>query len=607
MLKIPEVVDTFDALPANVQTYVMYQLLRRCNKNTLQFVAQVVNPTLKCDFLALLPLEISLAVLKYLDARSLCRAAQVSKKWREIVDTDEWMWKTLFDSDGYVLENGELDHALCHGWGLLDPADDEDFGTRNLLCNNHNSNSNRPNSRAVRRLSTQRTRQTEGYAGKRGGIDRREFTALLRQVAPNPTASPRQHLFKSLYRRHHVIRRNWMHPENKPRHISFHAHGTNVVTCLQYDADKIITGSDDTCINVYGAQNGVLRKRLHGHDGGVWALQYEGNTLVSGSTDRTVRIWDIARGVCTHVFQGHTSTVRCLQIMLPTRVAAAADGKPVVQPKQPMIVTGSRDSTLKVWRLPKPTDAEYLPGTTPDEANTANNPFFVRSLVGHTHSVRAISGYGNTLISGSYDNTVGVWRISTGECVWRLTGHTQKVYSVVIDRQRNRCVSGSMDWMVKVWNLDTGTCLWTLEGHTSLVGLLDLSGEALVSAAADSTLRVWDPETGNCRHVLSAHTGAITCFQHDEQKVVSGSDGTLKMWDIRTGRFMRDLLTGLSGVWQLKMDERSLVAAVQREGVTFIEVLDFGADRAAPDLGRRIVVSEEDVSMGSIHTGSDEE
>jgi len=125
---------------------------------------------------------------------------------------------------------------------------------------------------------------------------------------------------------------------------------------------------------------------------------------------------------------------------------------------------------------------------------------------------------------------------------------------------------------VKGWSLDTGSILYNLEGHTSLVGLLDLKCDRLVSAAADSTLRIWDPETGQCKSMLSAHTGAITCFQHDGQKVISGSDRTLKMWDVRTGECVRDLLTNLGGVWQVKFNDRRCVAAVQRDGMTYIEV-----------------------------------
>lgn len=135
-----------------------------------------------------------------------------------------------------------------------------------------------------------------------------------------------------------------------------------------------------------------------------------------------------------------------------------------------------------------------------------------------------------------------------------------------------------MDSAVRVWNLRTGQCQHVLTGHTSLVGLLGLSPSYLVSAAADSTLRIWDPESGELRHTLAAHTGAITCFQHDEFKVLSGSDGTLKMWNVRDGTVVRDLLTGIQGVWQVVFEGRWCVAASNRNPATVLDVWDFGAD-----------------------------
>jgi F-box and WD-40 domain protein CDC4 len=352
--------------------------------------------------------------------------------------------------------------------------------------------------------------------------------------------------------------------------VAYAAHPRHVSTCLQFDEDKIITGSDDPLIHVYDTKTGKLRKKLEGHEGGVWALQYEGNTLVSGSTDRSVRVWDIEKGLCTQVFYGHTSTVRCLQILMPTDTGRVEDGKRVMMPPKPLIITGSRDSQLRVWRLPEAGSRRYIQTGPP--ANDAECPYFIRILAGHAHSVRAISAHGDTLVSGSYDSTVRVWRISTGESLHVLHGHSQKVYSVVLDHERNRCISGSMDSLVKIWDLDTGACLHTLEGHSLLVGLLDLRDERLVSAAADSTLRIWDPDTGKCKSTLMAHTGAITCFQHDARKVISGSEKTVKMWDIHTGECIQDLLTDLSGVWQVKFDERRCVAAVQRDNLTYVEV-----------------------------------
>lgn len=399
------------------------------------------------------------------------------------------------------------------------------------------------------------------------------FAQAAIQAVPNPNIGLPSlsglHLFKTLYQRHYQMRQAWMNPETKPRHLAFRAHQRHVVTCLQFDSEKIITGSDDANIDIYDTQTGASIKRLHGHEGGVWALEYQDNILVSGSTDRSVRIWNIEDGKCLHIFQGHTSTVRCLQVLQPVKIGENPDGTPIVMPKQPLIITGSRDSTCRVWTLPRSEDASFFQGNS---NNNDDNPYFVRVLTGHGHSVRAIAAYGDTLVSGSYDSTVRVWKVSTGELIHRLTGHTSKVYSVVLDHERGRCISGSMDCLVKVWSLESGSLLFNLEGHTSLVGLLDLRDQALVSAAADSTLRVWDPENGRCKHILSAHTGAITCFSHDGQKVISGSDRTLKMWNTKTGDCVRDLLTDLSGVWQIRFDERRCIAAVQRNDWTYIEV-----------------------------------
>ncbi|KAI9699991.1 MAG: SCF ubiquitin ligase complex subunit cdc4 [Candelina mexicana] len=641
MMDIPTMLDSFDALPTEMKTYVMYQMLRRCPKPVLHFVAGVVNPALKCDFVALLPIELSLNIIKYLDVKSMCRAAQVSKRWRQTIDSDEQAWKELFDKDGYSLDEGELSKAVREGWGWQHPhglhdweTDISDSSVPNWKYDSEWSNGFRASSAAVtigsggasgsaapprqtgraKRKSTAKTssrKQQKRRETSKEVLDTGKFDTWMQQLSsnqgpyaaasaaalavPNPNVGlsslKNLHLYKSIYRRHHLIRKSWTEDGIKPRHIAFRAHHNHVVTCLQFDTDKILTGSDDTNINVYDTKTGALRTRLEGHEGGVWALQYEGNVLVSGSTDRSVRVWDIEKGVCTQVFQGHTSTVRCLQILMPTVIGHSASGRAIVMPKQPLIITGSRDSNLRVWKLPRSSDQSFYQAGPP--ANDTDGLYFVRLLTGHHHSVRAIAAYGDTLVSGSYDCTVRVWRISTGETVHRLTGHTQKVYSVVLDHKRNRCISGSMDNLVKVWSLETGSVLFNLEGHSSLVGLLDLSDDRLVSAAADSTLRIWDPENGQCKSTLSAHTGAITCFQHDGHKVVSGSDRTLKMWNVRTGECVKDLLTDLSGVWQVKFNARRCVAAVQRGTFTYIEVLDFGASRDGVEeakLGRRFFV-----------------
>lgn len=615
IMEIPTMVDAFDSMPQAMQTYLMYQLLRRCAKPTLQMVANVVNPALKCDPFGILPVELGLNIVRHLDVQSMCRAAQVSKKWRRHINSDEKAWRDLLERDGLTLPIGEIARAIQEGWGWQHPgpdgyeedlskrvsdaaqdndtggsaavtviSDDEDTTSSTVGSKKRKLHTKHSGLKRIKRRSAQTSSSATKFspdvstyrirhlvANSQGGPNALAHVAA--QAVPHPDVglpSLRNiHLFKSLYRRHHLIRNSWMAQESEPQHLAFRAHHRHVVTCLLFDSEKILTGSDDTKINVYDTKTGALKNRLEGHEGGVWALQYDGDTLVSGSTDRSVRIWDIKTGRCLQVFQGHTSTVRCLVILKPVPVDTAEDGTPIKMPKEPLIITGSRDSTLRVWKLPQPGDRQIFHTGPP--ANDRDNPYFLRTLSGHHNSVRAIAAHGDTLISGSYDCTVRVWKISNGDLLHRLQGHTQKVYSVVLDPSRKRCISGSMDNLVKVWDLQSGACLFNLEGHTSLVGLLDLSHDRLVSAAADSTLRIWDPETGVCKATLSAHTGAITCFQHDGQKVISGSDRTLKMWNVKTGECVKDLLSDLSGVWQVRFDERRCVAAVQRNNLTYIE------------------------------------
>ena len=470
VMNIPAIVRSYDTLPVNVQSYLMFHLLRRSHKRTLQVLSRAIEPVLKRDFLSLLPLELSMAIIRMLDVKSLCRAVQVSKKWKSLIESDEWTWRWLFSLDGFRRREDETEEILrsmsstqstASSSSLQSKADDTptECVKRKSIRNSLRSargHSATPLSSSLSPKKSDKKTDDQRSDNEEHTEEQEKFNAAK--------------YYKELYRRHYSTRMNWMDPAAEPQHISFQGHGRNVVTCLQFDTDKVVTGSDDACVNIYDINTGSLRKRLFGHEGGVWALRYEGNMLVSGSTDRTTRVWNMETGECTQVFYGHTSTVRCLQILTSQSKPSSDEGS---DSSERVIVTGSRDATLRIWKLPKEGDPNLLP-PPPDSENLeaslnnalAQNPYFIRKLEGHTQSVRAIAGYGDTLVSGSYDCTVRVWEVSTGRSVWKLSGHTQKVYSVVYDRVNHRCISGSMDWTVKVWDLHKGTCTWTLEGKS---------------------------------------------------------------------------------------------------------------------------------------------
>ena len=68
----------------------------------------------------------------------------------------------------------------------------------------------------------------------------------------------------------------------------------------------------------------------------------------------------------------------------------------------------------------------------------------------------ALSGDGKTLVSGSYDKTVKVWDVATGQERATIKGHTGPVLSVALSADGKTIASGSSDYTVKIWDVATG-------------------------------------------------------------------------------------------------------------------------------------------------------
>jgi F-box and WD-40 domain protein CDC4 len=62
---IPAIISSFDGLPQQLKSYLLLQLLRRCPLPTLQFISCLILPTLRRDFLGILPIELSTSILGY--------------------------------------------------------------------------------------------------------------------------------------------------------------------------------------------------------------------------------------------------------------------------------------------------------------------------------------------------------------------------------------------------------------------------------------------------------------------------------------------------------------------------------------------------------------
>lgn len=144
------------------------------------------------------------------------------------------------------------------------------------------------------------------------------------------------------------------------------------------------------------------------------------------------------------------------------------------------------------------------------ERNWRSGTFVSSILEGHSDSITCLQVAEDLphptfpiLMTGSWDRSVRIWNLETGQEVGVLRGHTRGVRALQFDALK--LVTGSMDSTLKIWNWRTGECMRTLRGHRDAVICLTYDQQLLISGSADSTLRVWDFGTGE-GYSLRGHT-----------------------------------------------------------------------------------------------------
>lgn len=68
------------------------ELIARCEPTQVRHMMQVIEPQFQRDFISLLPRELALCVLSFLEPYDLLRAAQTCRSWRFLAD-DNLLWK----------------------------------------------------------------------------------------------------------------------------------------------------------------------------------------------------------------------------------------------------------------------------------------------------------------------------------------------------------------------------------------------------------------------------------------------------------------------------------------------------------------------------------
>ncbi|MGB2842621.1 MAG: TIR domain-containing protein [Halobacteriota archaeon] len=158
------------------------------------------------------------------------------------------------------------------------------------------------------------------------------------------------------------------------------------------------------------------------------------------------------------------------------------------------------------------------------------DPAWIRTFKGHSSLVTAVSMSkdGKYALSGSYDETLILWDVATGEPLRTFNGHSDSVNAVSMSKDGKNALSGSSDHTLILWDVATGKPLRTFNGHSDWVIAVSMSkdGKYALSGSEDKTLILWDVKSGKLLRRL--HVNApVLCLSLAGTTVALGDEAGL--------------------------------------------------------------------------------
>lgn len=458
---------------------IIQSLLRMSSRPVLSEINKYVSPLLKKDPFSVLPNEISLRIISFIDdPHTLARASQVSRLWYLLL-SDDLTWKELCKSHHYR----RLSAAVSTAPSMIGRS--QSIGSDNLAT----------------------------FLAAGGGMED------LAEAVYNPevTRRPVPTSYRSHFKHQYMLNTAWTSGGRLA--AKYVISNSGVVTSLIMTGGYIVFALDNSKIFVF-REDGKLLRSLFGHVMGVWALTLWGDTLVSGGCDRDVRVWNLKTGECLQILRGHSSTVRCLQMANATTA-----------------ISGSRDNTIRVWDITRGTCEAVLQGHRSsvrcievhgDICVSGSYDFtakvwrisdgtLLHTLSGHFSQIYSLAFDGKRVATGSLDASIRVWDAETGVCLSVLQGHTSLVGQ--LQMKNDILVSGGSDGALRVWDLKEYKCVHRLAAHDNSVTSLQFDENRIVSGGSDGKVRVWDLQTGLHIRDLSSLFDSVWRVAFKDEKV----------------------------------------------------------------------------------------
>jgi F-box/WD-40 domain protein MET30 len=492
---ISHVWSIFSAAPVHHRQLILQGLLSQCCFPQLSFISQEVSQLIKIDFISTLPQEISLKILCYLDCRSLCNAAQVSRKWKILADDDR-VWHHMCQQ--------HIDRKCPNcGWGLP---------LMHMKRAREMSTTDEDSIRPIRRNSA---------AANEGEPERKKLKTDP-EAATSKAVVGRKRPWKSVYSERYKLEKNWRKGLFTVKTFTGHTDG---ITCLQFNRKYLMTGSYDTTIKIWKVETGECIKTLTGHTKGVRSLVFDNQKLITGGLDATIKVWNYHTGQCIATYRGHDDAI----------VSVDFTNK--------CIVSGSADHTVRVWHVDSRT---------------------CYTLRGHTDWVNCVKIHlpSNTVFSASDDTTIRMWDLNTNQCLkvfggMENNGHIGQVQCVIPFTYKEELIEDESESESESANKPSSSSSSAAAGGEALPRLtpqpeqsvipnVDITASAsttssypthLITSSLDNTIKLWDIKTGKCIRTQFGHIEGVWSIAADTFRIISGAhDRLIKVWDLQNGK-----------------------------------------------------------------------
>ncbi|MGC9505873.1 WD40 repeat domain-containing protein [Baaleninema sp.] len=167
-------------------------------------------------------------------------------------------------------------------------------------------------------------------------------------------------------------------------------------------------------------------------------------------------------------------------------------------------------------------------------------------------SALVVSPDNELLVSASFDKTIQVWRLKTGESLGVLSEHESPVCALAVSPDGFLLASGSWDKTVKLWDLQKQSLVESLADEEEAAGsvrslAMSPDGQFAASGWFEGAIQVWQVKVSPKRKRVSAsdrgrteaHRGRVDAlaFSPDGSMLASGgADGSIVLWRFDGGR-----------------------------------------------------------------------